>query len=116
MHRRRQNWIGATTRIEDATFVPPPPAEVPRCLEELAYSLLRYAPREEEMHSLSLVMQLAIAHAQFETIHPFRDGNGRIGRLLLAAEGYPPLYLSGYLHRHRRQYYDALAGVQLRGE
>lgn len=118
--RRRQNWIGATTRIEDATFVPPPPAEVPRCLEELADSLLRYAPREEEMHSLSLVMQLAIAHAQFETIHPFRDGNGRIGRLLLplmlAAEGYPPLYLSGYLHRHRRQYYDTLAGVQLRGE
>ena len=72
------------------------------------------------MHSLSIVMQLAIAHAQFETIHPFRDGNGRIGRLLLplmlAAEGYPPLYLSGYLHRHRRHYYDALAGVQLRGE
>lgn len=118
--RRQQNWIGAGARIEDATFVPPPPAAVAQCLAELADSMLRYEPRDEEAQQLSLVMQLAIAHAQFETIHPFRDGNGRIGRLLLplilAAEGYPPLYLSGYLHRHRRQYYDALAGVQLRGE
>lgn len=118
--RTRQNWIGAGLRIEDAKFIPPPPAAVPECLEELASSMLRYAPHEDEMHSLSIVMQLVIAHAQFETIHPFRDGNGRIGRLLmtlmLVAENYPPLYLSGHLYRHRREYYDTLAGVQLRGE
>ena len=69
---------------------------------------------------LPIVAQIAIAHAQFETIHPFADGNGRTGRLLmpliLAAEGYPPLYLSGRLLRYRRAYYDALAGVQLHGD
>ncbi|MDF3029707.1 MAG: filamentation induced by cAMP protein Fic [Moraxellaceae bacterium] len=117
--RTRQNWIGGR-RIENATFVPPPPQEVPRCMEELEASMLRYAPREDEPFSLSAVVQMAIAHAQFETVHPFRDGNGRVGRLLLPlileAERYPPLYLSGYLHRHQRDYYAALAGVQLRGE
>src|SRR5262249_39765895 len=61
-----------------------------------------------------------IAHAQFETIHPYHDGNGRTGRLImplmLAAEGYPPLYLSGTLLRSKKEYYEALASVQLRGE
>lgn len=117
--RHRQNWIGAG-RIEEAVFVPPPPAAVAGCMQELEASLLRYGPREDEPYALSVVVQMAIAHAQFETIHPFRDGNGRVGRLLLplilAAEHYPPLYVSGYLHRHQRAYYDALAGVQLRGE
>jgi Fic family protein len=67
-----------------------------------------------------LLAQLAITHAQFETIHPYHDGNGRTGRLLLplllAAEGYPPLYLSGSLLRARTEYYAALAAVQLRGD
>jgi Fic family protein len=62
---------------------------------------------------------MAVAHAQFEAIHPFSDGNGRVGRLLpplmMAAEGFPPLYLAGYLKTHQRRYYDLLAGVQLRG-
>jgi len=67
---------------------------------------------------LSVVIRMAIAHAQFETIHPFVDGNGRVGRILLplmlAAEGYPPVYLAGYLKDKQREYYDALVGVQLR--
>lgn len=116
--RTRQNWIGGR-RIEEATFVPPPASEVARCMSELQASMLDYQPREDEQYQISIVAQMAIAHAQFETIHPFRDGNGRVGRLLLplmlAGEGYPPLYLSGYLHRHQRDYYRALKGVQLRG-
>lgn len=67
---------------------------------------------------MPVVIRMAIAHAQFETIHPFADGNGRVGRILLplmlAAEGYPPVYLAGYLKDNQREYYDALAGVQLR--
>lgn len=63
---------------------------------------------------------MAIAHAQFETIHPFRDGNGRVGRLLLplmlAAEGYPPIYLAGYLKARQRDYYDGLLRVELQGD
>lgn len=119
-YRQTQAWIGASPRIEDAIFVPPPPAYIARCMDELEAAMLQYAPTEEEVGELSIIAQVAIAHAQFETIHPFTDGNGRVGRLLmplmLAAVGHPPLYLSGYLLRNRRQYYDALAGVQLRGE
>ncbi len=112
-----QAWIGSG-RVEDATFVPAPPSRVAACMDELEASMLQYSPREDEQWALSPVAQIAIAHAQFETIHPFADGNGRTGRLLmpvmLAAEGYPPLYLSGTLLRHRRAYYDALADIQLR--
>ena len=118
-YRDTQAWIGAG-RIEDAIFVPAPPAYIPDCMNELETSMLRYEPREDENWILPLIAQVAIAHAQFETIHPFADGNGRSGRLLmpliLAAEGYPPLYLSGMLLKHRRAYYDALADVQLRGD
>ena len=117
-YRDAQVWIGGG-RIEDATFVPPPPEAIPKCMEEFEASMVHYEPREDEVATMSIVTQLAVAHAQFETIHPFFDGNGRIGRLImplmLQAEGYPPLYLSGYLLRYRRAYYDALANVQLRG-
>jgi len=117
--RDTQAWIG-TDRIEDATFVPPPPAYIDACMRELSSSMLRYEAREDEFWEIPLVARLALMHAQFETIHPFMDGNGRVGRLLmpllLAAEGYPPLYLSGYLLRHRHAYYDALAAVQRRDE
>lgn len=119
-YRTQQVWIGHGGRIEDATFVPAPPAHVQACMEEMATSILRYAPRDDEQTRLTLIAQLAIAHAQFETIHPYHDGNGRTGRLLmpllLAAEGYPPLYVSGSLLRARSQYYEALASVQLRGD
>jgi Fic family protein len=119
-YREDQVWIGPTLRIEDATFVPAPPARVKGCMDEMAASILKYAPREEEQTVLTVLAQLAIAHAQFETIHPYHDGNGRTGRLLmplmLVAEGYPPLYLSGALLRAKSQYYAALASVQLQGE
>jgi hypothetical protein len=89
-------------------------------MDEMSASILKYAPREHEQTVLSILAQLAIAHAQFETIHPYHDGNGRTGRLLmplmLAAEGYPPLYLSGALLRAKSEYYAALASVQLQGE
>lgn len=118
-YRTTQVWIGSG-RIEDATFVPAPPARVPECMAEMEHGILQYAAREDEQSSLAILAQLAIAHAQFETIHPYQDGNGRAGRLLLplilAAEGYPPLYLSGALLRYKSAYYDALSGVQLRGE
>jgi Fic family protein len=119
-YREDQVWIGSSPRIEDATFVPAPPGEVQGCMEEMAASILQYAPREDEQAGLTILGQLAIAHAQFETIHPYHDGNGRTGRLimplLLAAEGYPPLYLSGTLLRSKKEYYAALASIQLRGE
>ncbi len=68
---------------------------------------------------MALPLRMAVAHVQFEAIHPFIDENGRVGRLLpplmIAAHGLPPLYLAGYLKTHQREYYDGLAGVQLRG-
>lgn len=119
-YRERQVWIGGSARIEDASFVPAPPARIGPGMRELETSMLQYAPREDEVATLPPLQQLAIAHAQFETIHPFLDGNGRVGRLLmpliLAAEGYPPLYVSGALLRNRDGYYDALSRVQLRGD
>ncbi len=118
-YRVDQAWIGSTLRIEDATFVPAPPADIAGCMDEMAVSILQYEPRDDDQASLSLLAQMAIAHAQFETIHPYHDGNGRTGRLLLplllAAEGLPPLYLSGSLLRARTEYYAALADVQLKG-
>lgn len=119
-YRLMQVWIGQGRRIEDATFVPPPPEYLAECMSAFVRDLLQYTPVEEEQGELSIVAQLALAHAQFETIHPFVDGNGRVGRLLLplmlAAEGYPPLYISGFLLRNRRDYYDTLSATQLRGD
>jgi Fic family protein len=112
-YRVNQAWIGSTPRIEDAAFVPAPPAYIAGCMDEMAASILQCEPREDEQAALSLLAQMAIAHAQFETIHPYHDGNGRTGRLLLplllAAEELPPLYLSGSLLRARTEYYAALA-------
>ena len=106
-------------RFEQARFIPAPPSFIAPCMEEMERSILQYAPAEEEQGELTVLAQVAIAHAQFETIHPYLDGNGRTGRLLmpliLAAEGYPPLYLSGTLLRNRNAYYDALLQVQLQG-
>jgi len=118
-YRDIQAWIG-TGRIEDASFVPAPPADIDACMRDLEQNMLRYARREDEQGELTVLAQMAIAHAQFETIHPFNDGNGRTGRILmpliLAAEGLPPLYLSGMLMRNRSGYYSALKQVQLQGK
>jgi len=120
-YRQEQATIGPLGgRPEDARFVPSPPDRIDAAMRELERAMLKYEPAEEEQFELNIIAQLAIAHAQFETIHPYKDGNGRTGRLLLplilAAEGHPPLYLSGALLRNKSAYYDALNQVQLRGE
>lgn len=113
--RIAQNWIGAR-RIEDATLIPPPVSHLEACLLDLEDFLRADVSSPTAM---ALPLRMAVAHVQFEAIHPFSDGNGRVGRLLpplmMAAEGLPPLYLAGYLKTHQREYYDGLAGVQLRG-
>jgi Fic family protein len=114
--RTSQNWIGpANVPLSRATFVPPPPFEMRDSLDNLERFL-----HDEELPAL---IHAGIAHAQFETIHPFLDGNGRVGRLLmtllLCHRGvleYPLLYLSYYLKLHRAEYYDRLSGIRLRGD
>ena len=114
--RRRQNWIGATRNIDDATFVPPPHDRLPDLLS--AFERFVNTPVD-----IPLLLRLAMIHYQFEAIHPFEDGNGRIGRLLMSllldserALPYPVLYLSAYFERHRSDYYDHLLFVSQRGE
>lgn len=119
-YRQEQAVIGAMGgRLEDARFIPSPPDRIVAAMQELQDAMLHYTPAEEEQFELNILAQLAIAHAQFETIHPYKDGNGRTGRLLmpliLASEGHPPLYLSGALLRNKDAYYDALNDVQIRG-
>jgi Fic family protein len=114
--RRSQNWIGpAGCSLADATFVPPPPERLIACL----------GAWERFLHDDSLppLVHAALAHSQFEAIHPFLDGNGRVGRLLitllLIAKGVLPsplLYLSAYFEATREQYYVRLFGVSERGE
>ena len=113
--RRAQNWIGGR-RIEDATLIPPPGSHLASCLLDLETFL------QIDLDSptvMALPLRLGVAHVQFEAIHPFSDGNGRVGRLLpplmMAAEGLPPIYLAGYLKANQRDYYDLLADVQLKG-
>ena len=115
--RASQNWIGpAGCTLEEATFVPPPPNVVPDALGDLE----RYLHRQDDTPAL---IKVGLAHAQFETIHPFLDGNGRAGRLLitflLTERGIlqkPVLYLSHYLRGHRQTYYDRLQAVRDRGD
>lgn len=112
-YRRRQVWIGGD-RPSRARFVPPPASLVPRCMRELDRFLRSDAPP---------LLKIALAHVQLETIHPFRDGNGRIGRLMislqLCSEGLmrePLLYGSTWLKAHRREYYDRLQAVRSDGD
>lgn len=114
--RRSQNWIGGT-RPGNAVFVPPPAQQVPELLAALE-QFIHQAPAE-----LPPLVKIALIHVQFETIHPFLDGNGRIGRLLIAAllEHWqllpePLLYLSGYLKQHQMAYYRYLSNVRTEGD
>jgi Fic family protein len=115
--RRTQNWIGRAGRpLAEASFVPPPPEEVPAALGALERFL-------HEPDDLPLLVRIGLAHAQFETIHPFLDGNGRVGRLLITfllcergALHKPVLYLSHYFKRHRQSYYDHLQAVRDAGD
>jgi Fic family protein len=114
--RRTQNWIGGT-RPGNALFVPPPPHEMMRALDNLERFL------HDETGHTPTILKAGLAHAQFETIHPFLDGNGRIGRLLISllfgVEGIltqPFFYLSLYFKEHRRGYYDALQRVRTDGD
>lgn len=113
--RRSQNWIGGT-RPGNATFVPPPPERLMECLDSFEKFL------HDEDQKLPLLVQLGLIHVQFETIHPFLDGNGRLGRLLitllLCARGAlrePLLYLSLYFKTHRGRYYELLQRVRTDG-
>ncbi len=115
--RTSQNWIGgANSNLRNASFIPPPPHELMQVLGQLERFL------HEGRDQLPLLVRCALAHAQFETIHPFLDGNGRVGRLLitlmLCAEGAlqrPLLYLSLYLKAHRAEYYDRLTAIRSQG-
>lgn len=115
--RTRQNWIGSSEGlIEDALFVPPPPAEAITAMNDLEVYLHSESP-------LPTLLQCALVHAQFETIHPFLDGNGRLGRLLITFMLYqqkvlqrPLLYLSVYLKQHRDEYYTRLQAIRDNGD
>ena len=115
--RRSQNWIGGFgVGLKDAVYVPPPVPEMKEALaalESYLHSDLAYPP----------LLQLGMIHYQFEAIHPFLDGNGRIGRLLITLLlvhwnllPLPLLYLSAYFERNRQQYYDGLLAVSTRGD
>lgn len=114
--RRSQNWIGGT-RPGNARFVPPPPQEVEPCMAALERFL------HDDTLGIPILLRAALAHVQFETIHPFLDGNGRLGRLLIALLLHqggllsePLLYLSLYLKAHRSLYYDLLDRVRTTGD
>lgn len=114
--RKIQNWIGPPgSTLFEASFVPPPPQTLANHLSDL----------ERFLHSdaLPALIQIGQAHVQFETIHPFLDGNGRVGRLLIAFLLYqkeilqtPVLYLSHYFKAHRQEYYERLQAVRDRGD
>jgi Fic family protein len=114
--RRRQNWIGSPgCALEEATYVPPPPSEMMETLHDLE-AFLHQPP------SLPPLIRLGMIHYQFEAIHPFLDGNGRVGRLLITLLfcawdllPEPLLYLSAYFQAHRQAYYDLLLATSREG-
>ena len=114
--RRSQNWIGGS-RPGNAVFVPPPPQAVLECMSSLELFL------HDRPEPTPVLLKAALAHVQFETIHPFLDGNGRLGRLLITLMlcdqkmlRKPLLYLSLYFKTHRRYYYELLNTVRLTGD
>jgi Fic family protein len=114
--RRSQNWIGGT-RPGNALFVPPPPERVAELLADMERFI------HDTATDLPPMVKVALIHAQFETIHPFLDGNGRIGRLLITAlfEHWgmltePLLYVSAYLKQHQAEYYRRLSAIRTDGD
>ena len=115
--RRTQNWIGPKNcTLRDASFVPPPVHEMHPALDNLERFL-------HDAETFPVLVHCALAHAQFETIHPFIDGNGRVGRLLITfllcqreILQRPLLYLSSYLKAHQAEYYDRLMAIRLSGD
>ena len=114
--RRSQNWVGGT-RPGNAAFVPPPPERVPALLADMEHFI------HDDGTELPPMVKVALIHAQFETIHPFLDGNGRIGRLLIAALfehwgllAKPLMYLSGYLKQYQAEYYRRLSNIRTEGD
>ena len=115
--RTSQNWIGPPgCALREAAFVPPPPHEVPDALGKLEAFL-------HDAGELPVLIRIGMAHAQFETIHPFLDGNGRVGRLLITfllcerkVLGKPVLYLSHFFERQRQAYYERLQAVRDSGD
>jgi Fic family protein len=115
--RRSQNWIGrAGSTIMTATYIPPPPREMMEALGAWEHFL-------HEREAMPDLVQCALMHEQFEAIHPFLDGNGRVGRLLITLFliergrlSQPLLYLSEYIERHRQDYYELLQRVRMHGD
>jgi Fic family protein len=114
--RRSQNWVGGT-RPGNAAFVPPPPERVPVLLADMEHFI------HDDGTEFPPMVKVALIHAQFETIHPFLDGNGRIGRLLIAALfehwgllAEPLMYLSSYLKQHQAEYYRRLSNIRTEGD
>ena len=114
--RVSQNWIGTGGSLSQAVFVPPPPQEVPRAMSDLEKFLHDEAP-------MQALIKCGLAHAQFETIHPFLDGNGRIGRLLITfllcwygVLKQLLLFISDYFGRNRQEYYERLQSVRDTGD
>jgi Fic family protein len=114
-----QNWIGGGTKIDQARFVPPPPRESIDCLSDLE----KFINDRDVENAMPALVHIALAHYQFETIHPFPDGNGRVGRLLiplmLCAKGILPqplLYMSAFFEREREEYVDRLFAVSTQGD
>ena len=115
--RKTQNWIGSPgCDLTDATYVPPPVPEMKQCFSDLE-RYIHFNPQEPAL------IQCALVHYQFEAIHPFLDGNGRIGRLLITFMllerqllSQPLLYLSDFFERHRDEYYELLLGVSQKGD
>ena len=115
--RKSQNWIGhAGSTLKNASFIPPAPDEMDICLRDLEKYI-------HEDSNISNLIKIALIHYQFETIHPFLDGNGRMGRLLiilyLREQGlieYPVLYLSYFFKKNRNKYYELLNNIRIKGE
>jgi Fic family protein len=114
--RHSQNWLGGT-RPGNARYVPPPPDRVAKCMGDLERFL------HDQPQRTPVLIKAALAHVQFETIHPFLDGNGRLGRLLITlilcaeeALAQPLLYLSLFFKQHRQEYYDRLDAVRLKAD